>query len=64
MRNLFAMSVVACALSSAANAEIIHFTNPAQGEPGHYDWRFSLRTSLTDAHRARVGVRNGSGRPH
>lgn len=25
---------------SAAQAEIVHFINPAAGQPGHYDWRW------------------------
>ncbi len=27
--------------ASAANAEIVHFINPAPGQPGHYDWHWS-----------------------
>jgi hypothetical protein len=26
--------------SGTSRAEIIHFTNPAPGEPGHYDWHY------------------------
>lgn len=35
-------TAVLCAASfpAAAHAEIIHFTNPAPGQPGHYGWRW------------------------
>lgn len=35
-------AAILCALScaSAAHAEVIHFVNPAPGEPGHYDWHW------------------------
>ncbi len=27
--------------ASAAHADIVHFVNPAPGQPGHYDWRWA-----------------------
>lgn len=38
MRALVAAILWAASCASAAHAEIIHFINPAPGEPGHYDW--------------------------
>src|SRR5690606_30435352 len=39
--------ITVCGAAATVNAEIVHFVNPAPGEPGHYDWRFLL---LHDVH--------------
>ncbi|MBX3381880.1 MAG: hypothetical protein KF864_00060 [Phycisphaeraceae bacterium] len=40
-RTAFAASLVATACAAAtARADIVHFVNPAPGQPGHYDWRW------------------------
>ncbi|MCI0629089.1 MAG: hypothetical protein L0Y44_00365 [Phycisphaerales bacterium] len=36
----FGAAALLLALSRSAHSAIIHFTNPAQGEPGHYDWHY------------------------
>ncbi len=40
MKNQFIAILSAAACVSAAHAEIVHFVNPAPGQPGHYDWRW------------------------
>ncbi|MBX3403286.1 MAG: PEP-CTERM sorting domain-containing protein [Phycisphaeraceae bacterium] len=44
MRSRFMHTAIAgcsiVALAGAAKGDIIHFANPAPGEPGHYDWRW------------------------
>lgn len=35
---------ILCACGSTAHAEIIHFVNPAPGQPGHYDWHWEDAT--------------------
>lgn len=40
MRAIVIAMWCAASCGSAAHAEIIHFVNPAPGEPGHYDWRW------------------------
>ncbi|MBX3381884.1 MAG: hypothetical protein KF864_00080 [Phycisphaeraceae bacterium] len=40
-RTAFAASLVATACAAAtARADIVHFVNPAPGQPGHYNWQW------------------------
>ncbi|MCC6676299.1 MAG: hypothetical protein IT436_04070 [Phycisphaerales bacterium] len=40
MRTATAAALSAVLFGAAARADIVHYVNPAAGEPGHYDWRF------------------------
>lgn len=58
---------IACAsvLAADCQAAVVHFTNPAPGQPGHYDWRFTPNGApnwldITLAPSQQTGVSNGS----
>jgi len=38
MNRIIASMLSTACVVSAARAEVVHFVNPAPGEPGHYDW--------------------------
>ncbi len=44
MRSCLLACATVFSLGAGAFAEVVHFTNPAPGQPGHYDWRLE-RTS-------------------
>lgn len=53
MIKIVLVTLAACV--TASHAEIEHFTNPAPGQPGHYNWRFdwwTLEPSWLDITRA------------
>ena len=41
MKRIAAAILCAAACVATARAGIVHFVNPAQGQPGHYDWRYA-----------------------
>ncbi|MCC6676304.1 MAG: hypothetical protein IT436_04095 [Phycisphaerales bacterium] len=43
-RAVLAGAVAVGLVGDGASADVVHFTNPAPGQPGHYDWRFDWWT--------------------